>query len=517
MTGTGKTAEKEFRDIYGLDVVVLPTAKPMIRKDFSDLVYQNEFSKWKAILSKAKECFEKGQPILIGTSNVEKSEFLSELFTTSGIPHEILNAKPENLSRESEIIAQAGKLFSVTIATNMAGRGTDIILGGNPTFKVKQILISIFYEKFALKRKSDISVGEFKNKNHDKINLTETIDFYFAKIIEEYQNNYTLLNQTLNSLDLLEKHIKNIPYSLDNCFNSLRFLYNFLYEKIYMEWQEQNIQVKNLGGLFVLGTERHETRRIDNQLRGRAGRQGDPGISQFFISLEDELIKIFGNENIRRWISFVIDDPDNPLESSFLTKSLDQAQEKVELYNYEIRKNVFQYDEIINSQRKQFFEARKNLLTSSFYHELGLRFVEFDIDINFIKKINCKNKKIFLRQLERYFSYFTQNNLLKNYSLLSSEIWIGIDLRFAQSNIYQSGFFEYSQNLILLSILDTYWTDHIEKMDYIRDTISWRSYGQQNPLIEYNFEAFDSYQLMLQQIRNSVIYFLLEKPIYYFE
>jgi preprotein translocase subunit SecA len=511
MTGTAKTAEKEFQDIYGLNVVVLPTWKPMIRKDFPDLVYQTELAKWKAVLTKAKECFQRGQPILIGTSNVEKSEFLSELFTTSGIPHEILNAKPENVFRESEIVAQAGEPYAVTIATNMAGRGTDIILGGNPTFKVKQILTSIYMEHFETGNHRISS--SLNNLQEHEIEVKS----YFSKVVEEYQKNSKLLVEKIfeedrNFLESLEKDISNLPYSLDLCLDSLRFLYNYLYQKIYVRWQEQNIQVKNLGGLFVLGTERHETRRIDNQLRGRAGRQGDPGVSQFFISLDDELIKIFGGDSIRRWLNYLMDDPDIPLESSFLTQSLEQAQEKVELYNYEIRKNIFQYDEIINSQRKQFFEGRKELLSSSFYHELALRYAEFHIDQEFLQKKKLSQKNTSELSLEKHFPYFTES---KNFRT-SEEIWIGIDLRFAHSNVYQLGFFQHTQNQTLLSLLDFYWTEHIERMDYIRDTINWRSYGQQNPLIEYNMEAFGSYQFMFQQIRQSMIYFFLENPIFNF-
>jgi preprotein translocase subunit SecA len=516
MTGTAKTAEKEFQDIYGLDVIVLPTAKPNIRKDISDFVYQNELSKWKAVLNKAKDCYQKGQPILIGTSNVEKSEFLSELFTTSGIPHEILNAKPENILRESEIVAQAGKPYAVTIATNMAGRGTDIILGGNPTFQVKQLLTSLFLENFE----------SLKNEKIWSKEELEDIKFSFSQVVQEYNKDIQvedplvqILNQSKSvSLERLEKEISNLPYSLDSCLESLRILYSNLYEKVSIRWEQQNIHVKNLGGLFVLATERHETRRIDNQLRGRAGRQGDPGISQFFISLDDELIKIFGGENIRQWINYLMNDADTPLESNFLTNSLEQAQEKVELYNYELRKNVFQYDEILNSQRKQFFEGRKELLSLNLYNELTLRTTEFQIDLQFaegkksFKQIQEKNEIDFL-ECEKYFPYFQENKKNWKEFSISPEIWIGVDLRFAAPNLYQLGFLQHNQNQTILSILDFYWTEHIERMDYIRDTINWRSYGQQNPLIEYNLEAFASYQFMFEKIRESMLYYFLENPI----
>jgi preprotein translocase subunit SecA len=519
MTGTAKTAEKEFKDIYGLEVIVLPTAKPMIRKDLPDFVYQTELSKWKAVLTKAKECFQTGQPLLIGTSNVEKSEFLSELFTTSGIDHQVLNAKPENISRESEIVAQAGKSYAITIATNMAGRGTDIILGGNPIFKVKQLITAILLKKISFQEIEDII---FETDNKEKIELdqsqkkekNEILMTYIQNIFEEYEK--TDSKTKTKTLDQLQNDVSNLPYSLDTSLPSLKNLYDYLYKIISVQWQQQNLKVKNLGGLFVLGTERHDTRRIDNQLRGRAGRQGDPGFSQFFISLDDELIKVFGGDSIKRWLTYLMSDNDSPLESNFLTKSLEQAQEKVELYNYEIRKNVFQYDEILNVQRKQLFQIRKEILEANIYNELSLRYSEFTFDEELLLIKKNKQKSSF--KLEKYFPYSTEtlqiSNLDKKNKKMYQEIWIANDLRFSQSNFYQLGFLKNTQNQILLSIIDFYWTEHIERMDYIRDTINWRSYGQQNPLIEYNMEAFKSYKFMLEQIRTSMLYYFLENPIF---
>jgi preprotein translocase subunit SecA len=505
MTGTAKTTEKEFQDIYNLEVVVLPTQKPMLRKDLSDFVYQTELSKWKAVLNQSKECFEKGQPILIGTASVEKSEFLSELFTLSKIPHRVLNAKPENVARESEIVAQAGERYAVTIATNMAGRGTDIILGGNPIFKVKQKL-------------SDFLLG---------VNEVDPLSLEFQSLLlntyQEYENHSSEL----------EKDIQNLPYSLESSRESLKILYNFLYQKIYSEWKNENQIVKKIGGLFVLGTERHETRRIDNQLRGRAGRQGDPGFSQFFISLEDELIKVFGGESIRRWVEYLISDKDVPLESDLLTKSLENAQKKVELYNYDLRKNVFQYDDILNTQRKQLFKGRTQLLAENIHQDLFLRYAEYtfdDILINYEKETkNLNSQRTFLRALEFEFQFFS--TIEKNFDTYSTygfrknekkirnnqsfypEIWISHDLRFAQSNFYQLGFLKSTRSTLLLSVIDFYWTEHIERMSYIRETINWRAYGQQNPLVEYNIEAFKSFKLMFEQIRGSMIYYFLNNPI----
>jgi preprotein translocase subunit SecA len=484
MTGTAKTTEKEFQDIYNLDVIVLPTSKPMVREDLEDLVYQTELAKWKSVLNESKECFKKGQPILIGTATVEKSEFLSDLFKISQIPHQVLNAKPENVKRESEIIAQAGERFAVTIATNMAGRGTDIILGGNPYFKVKQQLSDYILEK----KES-----------------TELIKNLREKVYQEYQEK-NLINQ-------LEDDIQNLPYSLDNVQNSLKELYHYLYKEIYTKWEKENKEIKELGGLFVLGTERHETRRIDNQLRGRAGRQGDPGKSQFFVSLEDELIKVFGGDNIKKWVEYLMQDKDSALESSLLTNSLENAQKKIELYNYDLRKNIFQYDDILNNQRKQIFQARNELLCKNIYQDLFLRYSESFFDEGFKKQENFE-------KLEKWFGYYAgyfgkkEKKKIRENKDFYKEIWISNDLRYAESNIYQEGFLKITRSTNILSIFDYYWTEHIERMSYIRETISWRAYGQQNPLVEYNIEAFKSFKLMFEEIRSCMLYYFLNNSLH---
>ena len=482
MTGTGKTTEKEFQDIYNLEVVVVPTAKTMIRKDLSDLVFQTELAKWKAVLNQSKECFQKGQPILIGTSTVEKSEFLSDLFKISKIPHQILNAKPENVKRESEIVAQAGERFTVTIATNMAGRGTDIILGGNPYFKVKQKLIEYLIDK--------------------TIEITPEIKIIIENIVDEYKQK--------SSIEVLQKDLQNLPYSFENCLSNLKEFYNVLYKEIYINWENENKIVKELGGLFVLGTERHETRRIDNQLRGRSGRQGDPGISQIFVSLEDDLIKVFGGDSIKRWVEYLLQDKDSPLESNLLTKSLENAQEKIELYNYDLRKNIFEYDDILNNQRKQIFSARKEILTENIYENLFLRYGESFFD----NKIVQENDN-FENWFDCYSNYHNSRleNKLNNKELYN-EIWISNDLKRSEGNIYEPGFLKITRSPNILEILDYYWTEHIERMSYIRETISWRSYGQQNPLVEYNIEAFKSFKLFFSEIRSCMLYSFLNNPLF---
>ena len=502
MTGTAKTTEKEFQDIYKLEVVVVPTAKPMMRQDLSDFVYQTELNKWKAVLNKSKECFEKGQPLLIGTASVEKSEFLSDLFKISNLPHQILNAKPENVKRESEVIAQAGKRSAITIATNMAGRGTDIILGGNPTFTAKQKVL----EFFEYKKNSTEKI--FESFLYDQ-NLIDT----FEKVIIEYTE--------IRNLEDLETEILGLPYSLDNSLNCLQNFYKSIYDKIYLLWENENKIVKELGGLFVLGTERHETRRIDNQLRGRSGRQGDPGISQFFVSLEDDLIKVFGGDSIKRWVDYLIQDKDVPLESDLLTKSLENAQKKVESYNYEVRKNVFQYDDVLNIQRKKLFQARNEILCLNILNDLFLRSAEsfFDVEWEKMEKEKFKNENCL--KLEKYLgSYsiypnYTENTFNLNKNNFYKEIWISHDLRLSHSNLYQLGFLKNTRLTIILSIIDFYWTEHIERMSYIRETINWRSYGQQNPLLEYNLEAFKSFNLMFEQIRACMLYYSLNNAINY--
>ncbi len=489
MTGTATTTEKEFQDIYNLDIEVIPTSKPLIRKDLSDFVYQSELSKWKAVLNQTKACFASGQPILIGTASVEKSEFLSDLFKISEIPHQILNAKPENVKRESEIVAEAGERFAVTIATNMAGRGTDIILGGNPSYKTKQ------------------QVQDYLLNN---IECTSQILSLKNEIIADYENT--------KGLDVLKKEIFNLPYSLEQANKTLKNFYNTLFSKNNVIWTEENKKVLHLGGLFVLGTERHETRRIDNQLRGRSGRQGDPGISQFFVSLEDELIKVFGGDSIKRWVEFLVDDKDSPLESGLLTKSLENAQQKVELYNYDLRKNVFQYDDVLNSQRKQLFNARNQILSENTYQTLFLRYLEslFDEEVDTLSQKKIINREDINLRLEKWFGVYStsfMNQIVTEKNQFYKEIWISYDLRFANTNLYQNGLLKSTRATTILSIIDFYWTEHIERMSYIRETISWRSYGQQNPLIEYNLEAFSSFKLMFQQIRASMIYYFINNPI----
>lgn len=526
MTGTAKTAEKELQDIYQLKVIVLPTTKPMIRQDFSDEIYPNELAKWKAVVKKTHTCYQNEQPILIGTSTLEKSELLSELFTFAKIPHQLLNAKPENVTRESEIVAQAGQRGTVTIATNMAGRGTDIILGGNRTFQVKEILQSIFFSDLPL-------------------DLTE-----FPEQFQNFVEN--VLNESEFQEGKLENDIANIPYSVENTFSSLQHFYVYLSKEISKIWRKQNELIKSKGGLFVLGTERNENRRIDDQLKGRSGRQGDPGISQFYVSVEDDLIRRFGGDQISNLFKFLmIDQGDDQKEASItsklLTDSLENAQKRVEQANYELRKNVFQYDDILNKQRKLIFEARYEVLTKESYSSILFTACQGKLDESLQTHTRISDQTIVLDGAKGTIYGVNDLNLrqqqtsgqatseailgtsrirkilLKNWTEQTTksygknstfeEFFIVHDLGFSSFNIYQLEFFSNFQKEQILNFMDNNWSEHLERMTLVRETVGWQSFGQQNPLNEYNAQAVNSFEVLLNGINTSVLYSFLENPI----
>jgi preprotein translocase subunit SecA len=513
MSGTVISVAKELKNIYKTNVYEIPTVQPMIRKDFPDKVYKTQMGKWNAIVKESIETYQKGQPLLIGTTSIEKSEFLSQLFRASGIPHQVLNAKPENLKRENEIIARAGELGTVTIATNMAGRGTDIILGGNINFRIKDYLITI------------LSSENFVDEKEK--------EFYF-NLKKEYDTKF----------DELILEIENLPYSLENAKNSLKEWYQFLFLNEKKKWEKENTKVKQLGGLKILGTERHESRRIDDQLRGRAGRQGDPGISQFFIALDDELLLLFGGKKIQSLFTLVGDNgEEEPLEADFLTKSIQKAQEKIENIQFETRKNVLEYDMVLNSQFQIFFNCRKELLFKKNISIILLRYKEKFLDTaffsnSFLKKIfrfftffNIFKKFIKTKINSRVFSIQKRENLeriqfskdvsirkflgpywkkfLKKKDSSFQYIWNAHDLDFHFLDFEGKSM---SDNLrfplsFYLNILDNLWTKHIEKMNYIRETINWKAYGQQNPKNEY---TISSYLLFIELLNKVQLSFLLE-------
>jgi preprotein translocase subunit SecA len=494
MTGTAMTDEKEFLEIYNLEVVPISTIKPVQRKDLPDVIYQTELSKWKAVLNKAIDCYQRGQPILIGTSNIEKSEFLSQLFSFANLPHQLLNARPENVERESEIIAQAGKPSSITIATNMAGRGTDICLGGNIEFNIKEKIKEELF--FFFKGRTN---GNYSSK--------------FSQIIQEYK-----------SIEELKQDIKNLPYSFERLSPSLKILYEIISKEVSYDWVKTNEFVKLQGGLFVLGTERSENRRIDDQLRGRSGRQGDPGISQFFLSLEDELIRIFGGENIQKWVSFLIDNPDEPLESNFLSQSIANAQKKIESYNFDIRKKLIEYEYFLDIQRQIFSTWRKDFLKNILYEEKFLRISEIFLRRIYFTKISS------FYSVENFLFFSSQNHelfrsLIIPYSFVFlvkkdkkftkrqsyQRFWSFFNNRLLRANYYQKNLFQNTFSIFFLEIIDYSWTAHLERLNYIRDTINWKSYGQQNPLDEYNLQSISSFSFLMEEIALNLLYSFLRK------
>ncbi len=483
MSGTLKSVETELKNIYNLKIDVIPTEKPMIRKDFPDKVYTTQSAKWKALLKESIETYQSGQPLLIGTTSIEKSEFLSQLFQSAEIPHQVLNAKPENLKRENEIIARAGELHSVTIATNMAGRGTDIVLGGNLFFQIKEFLFRIFLS-FS---------PEFPQQSSPLIQSElQSVKDWTEKIIKYYSSSESLYSD-----------LDNFPESLSSMLDSnpLKIWSKSLLDAAQSLWLQENTKVKNLGGLKVLGTERHESRRIDDQLRGRAGRQGDPGSSQFYISLDDDLFVLFGSQKIQSLFPFFDEDP---IESSLLTSVILKAQEKLETQNFEIRKTLFQYERVANSQFQIFFDCRNEFLFKKNLSQLFLRYKEqlfptsFSLFLfkDFSRKNYQKNLKlqILLGTYQKVFS--------KTLPEYSQYLWDEHDLFFQSNDFFKFRYFQQSFSLnstshdgqiflsTYLSLFDKIWENHLQTLTYIQETTNWKAYGQQNPLNEYNFSSF---------------------------
>lgn len=493
MTGTAKTAELEFENIYNLSVSVLPTFKPIKRLDLSDNIYIDEISKWKAIANECKEMYKRGRPVLVGTTTIQNSETLSFLLLEKNITHALLNAKPENIKRESEIIAQAGCLGSVTIATNMAGRGTDVLLGGNPEFKTYNKTIVILQSILANKKVEEIS---------DIKNLLEEIKEHKNTLISLQYNFETLLN------------VINIPNKNLNYFETLVLtLYKILFKKYQQECQNEKEKVLKLGGLYVIGTERHESRRIDNQLRGRAGRQGDPGTSRFFLSLNDPLLKIFGGEKIKTILK-VFQMSEEALESPFLSQSLDSAQQKVEGFYYDQRKTLNKYDKVLDKQRSIFYAFRKRILISSNIQTIILEFGEAIIDELFLNlKINSS-----LIEFPNYFYYlfYKFNFLIKqDISLvevneyktkLYEQFWSLYSILEIKFWFYDIKIFRLYEKLLVLKYIDLYWSKHLDNMNFLKDTVTWEAYAQKDPFIKYEEQASILFTNTFKECRNMIIH-----------
>ncbi len=466
MTGTAMTEEDEFKEIYKLDVISIPTNKPVIRKDHNDQVYSSEKGKYSAIIDKIIECHDKGQPILVGTVSIEKSELISAMLKRKGVKHEVLNAKQH--AKEAEIVAQAGKYGAVTIATNMAGRGTDIMLGGNAEFLAR---------------------AEMRKREVPEDIISEAIGFADTD------------NQEI--LDARE-------------------LYRELYNKYNAEVKEKAVAVKEAGGLFILGTERHESRRIDNQLRGRAGRQGDPGESCFFLSVEDDLMRIFAGDRLQNLMKTLNVDEGMPIESKFLTRIIESSQKKVEGNNFSIRKNVLNYDDVMNTQREIIYKQRSQVLDGEDLHESIMKMMDELIESTVASYLVDEDVKDDwnLVGLKEYFLGWLigpEDLAFEDDDIASVErADIITALKDKAKEIYDAKEAEYGtevmrelERVILLKVVDTKWMAHIDDMEELKKGISLRSYGQKNPVIEYRYEGFEMFDAMVESIREDTIRMLL--------
>jgi preprotein translocase subunit SecA len=512
MTGTGKTAEIEFEKIYKLSVDEIPTAKPTLRKDLSDLVYKDQFLKWNAISKICNKVSSTGQPILIGTTTIEKSEMLAELLNEYKLPYQLLNAKPENVRRESEIVAQAGKKGSITIATNMAGRGTDIILGGNITFNVQKELYDIltFSRNYMISK--NVNVFKSSLKTQLKCNSQKFLSVLFSILTDP-------LFLKLSDIEILRALKENDKISVPNISYqcSIKFLIDEL-KTHYNKYQKQENQiVKNLGGLFIVGTERNDSRRVDNQLRGRCGRQGDPGTSRFFLSLDDNLLRLFGGSKIQTFLESQMLD-DSPLESNILTRSLDSAQQKVEERAYQQRKNLFDYDEVLNKQRKVIYLERTGVLNKQSIQTNIIAYGEQMIT-NILLKM--RTEKSSTKEIISLFEGLFGKNLIINSNndplvfqqYLFNEFWLAYQAKINELNIHGDGICEGMERTVSLVNIDIIWREHLQEMSLLREAVGWRGYGQQNPLYEYKKDALLFFSKQAEIFRQLVIYELLRSSV----
>ena len=461
MTGTAMTEEAEFEEIYNLDVVAIPTNKPMIRKDENDVIYKNENAKYRAIVKSIKESHEKGQPVLVGTVSIEKSEKLSKLLKQEGIKHEVLNAKYHE--KEAEIVAQAGKYGTVTIATNMAGRGTDIMLGGNSEYLAKEEM-----------RRIKVPA-----------NLIEEADTYYETEDQEILN--------------AREKFKNLVEKFD--------------EKI----KEEKEKVIEAGGLKIIGTERHESRRIDNQLRGRAGRQGDIGESKFYIGLDDDLMKIFGGDTITKVFNSLGADENMPIESKIISNAVENAQKKVEGRNFSIRKNVLKYDDVMNAQREIIYKQRRQVLDGENIHDAILNmintvsnnitgmFIEDEHGNINIEALNAEINNIFDIDM---LDYIKENK--NNAQSISEELLKHANEKYAEKEeAIGSEEMRELERVVMLKVVDEKWMNHIDSMDELKNGIGLRAYGQQDPVVKYRIEGMDMFDEMISDIQVDVTKILL--------
>ena len=463
MTGTAKTEEEEFKSIYKMDVVQIPTNKPILRQDLPDVVYKNERGKFNAVAEDILERHAKNQPVLVGTVSIEKSELLSQILKRKGIKHEVLNAK--NHEKEAEIIAQAGRLGAVTIATNMAGRGTDIMLGGNPLFLTKKELKKHGFTDDSIKRVDTSIDAEELAENEDLAKAKETFDS--------------------------------------------------LYHQFKDQAAKEQEAVKEAGGLAIIGTERHESRRIDNQLRGRSGRQGDPGSSRFYIGLDDDLMRLFGSERIQGVVEKIGLEEDMPIEHKMLTKSIENAQKKVEGRNFGIRKHVLQYDDVMNKQRQVIYAERSSVLEGEDIHEYIQSMIKDRIGA--AVEAYTEDKKVDYTELKHYLytSFMPAESLevegletLQGEELIEKIYEIALAIYKEKEEVITPERMREIERIILLQCVDNHWIDHIDAMDQLRQGIGLRALGQQDPVIAYKLEGFNMFDEMVDQIRQDTVRYL---------
>ena len=504
MTGTASTEADEFSEIYGLNIVSIPTNKPRARKDLPDSVYKTVNGKYNAVIEQVAECHAKGQPVLVGTVSVEKSEALSKLLKKKGIEHNVLNAKQHE--REAEIVAQAGKQGAVTIATNMAGRGTDIMLGGNVTYMAKAAL------KKELSKELTANLAELKDayeheKARAKASGTELPTPPEAGIDAK--------------LEMLMTECDGHAETEDAEILHARKRFEELCEEFAPEVKREAEVVRNAGGLFIIGTERHESRRIDNQLRGRAGRQGDPGASRFFLSLEDDLMRIFGGDRVQSLMDSLGLDEDVPIENKLITNTIESAQKKLEASNFAIRKQVLQYDDVMNQQREIIYGQRHKVLNgediSAEMHNMLKENIESSCK-QFLAG-DVKDEWDFGALRRHYLGWLTTDAdfhyTVADYDSISQESIAdmlyqrGMDVLNDKEQRYGAPLMRELERICLLKCVDRQWMDHIDNMDQLRQGIVLRGYGQKDPVVEYRIEGFDMFDQMVDSIRESSIKMLL--------
>ena len=504
MTGTASTEADEFSEIYGLNIVSIPTNKPRARKDLPDSVYKTVNGKYNAVIEQVAECHAKGQPVLVGTVSVEKSEALSNLLKKKGIEHNVLNAKQHE--REAEIVAQAGKQGAVTIATNMAGRGTDIMLGGNVSYMAKAAL------------RKELS----RDLTKDLAQLKDEYEHAKARAKAAGTELPTPPEETIDAqLEHLMTECDGHAETEDAAVLHARQRFEELCEEFEPEIKREAAAVREAGGLFIIGTERHESRRIDNQLRGRAGRQGDPGASRFFLSLEDDLMRIFGGERVQNLMDSLGLEEDVPIENKLITNTIESAQKKLEASNFAIRKQVLQYDDVMNQQREIIYKQRQMVLDgediSDKLHEMMRQSID-DACTNYLNGETADDwdfaglRRHFMNWLclPSDFNY-TKDQLedLTKEGIADELYKRGMDILTAKEKKYGSKTMRELERICLLRNVDSKWMDHIDNMDQLKQGMGLRGYGQHDPVVEYRIEGFAMFDEMIASIREDAVHMLL--------